>query len=56
MSNLINAAVWFGSFGSLAAVNYGASDFRTWAAVKQNCWVPAKEKQQRLEEKKEIVG
>jgi hypothetical protein len=53
---MINVGVWFESFGNFAAVNYGASDFRTWAAVKQNCWVPAKEKQQRLEEKKEMVG
>jgi len=53
---VINTGVWFERFGNLAAVNCGASDFRTWAAVKQNCWVPAKEKQQRLEEKKEMVG
>jgi hypothetical protein len=53
---MINAGVWFEGFGILEAVNYGPSDFRTRAAVKQNCWVPAKEKQQRLEEKKEIVG
>jgi len=53
---MINAGVGFESFGNLAVVNYRASDFRTGAAVKQNCWVPAKEKQQRLEEKKEMVG
>jgi hypothetical protein len=53
---MINAGVCFESFEILAAVNYRASDFQTWAAVKQNCWVPAKEKLQRLEEKKEIVG
>jgi hypothetical protein len=29
---------------------------RTWAAVEQNCWVPSKEKQQQLEEDKEMVG
>jgi len=54
---VINAGVWFESFGNVTVINYGASDFRTWAAVKQKiCWVPAKEKQQRLEEKKEMVG
>lgn len=53
---MINAGVWFESFGNLEVINYGASDFRTWAAVKQNCWVPAKEMQQGLEEKKEMVG